>query len=126
MSFECGPCHIIATGKTLSESMHFGRSWGPCETCGVTGECTSGCQCHGEWGEARAQRRITVPKLETVMVPLVCANIKEKESPGTHDKVEVEDYLLFGMRLRVPLCAECRGWFKYYYDNAMAESNHGK
>lgn len=56
MSFECDPCHVIATGKPGS-LVHFSGSYGRCETCKRTASCAD-CQCHGEWAKARAERRL--------------------------------------------------------------------
>ena len=51
VSFECDPCHEIATGE-VGSARHFSGSYGRCETCGRTAACTD-CQCPGEWKKAR-------------------------------------------------------------------------
>lgn len=62
MSFECDPCHVIATGRTHAETFHLSGSRGPCETCGIVSNCAD-CHCSGDWAKARAERR-PVPNYE--------------------------------------------------------------
>lgn len=52
MSFECDRCHLIATGRNGSD-VHFGGSYGPCETCHRSANCAD-CRCDGDWSKARA------------------------------------------------------------------------
>lgn len=52
MSFECDPCHTIATGKSGFDVHFRPMSRGRCETCGFTADCFE-CQCPGDWAKAR-------------------------------------------------------------------------
>lgn len=52
----CDPCHEIATGRPGSV-IHFVRSYGRCEDCHQTMECTECLWCEGDWQKARDQRR---------------------------------------------------------------------
>lgn len=51
MSFKCNSCHKVATGKPADE-IHFFKSYGPCETCGIKKTCLK-CHCNGDWTKAR-------------------------------------------------------------------------
>ena len=64
MSFECEPCHKIAT--TRDHSVHLQFSVGPCETCGQVAVCAH-CNCHGNWVKARKLRRIHTPNTRGIV-----------------------------------------------------------
>lgn len=61
MSFECDPCHTLATGHSIHQAHPFriGESYGRCETCHEQGVCID-CRCEGDWtGAAKKRDAIT-------------------------------------------------------------------
>lgn len=55
MSFECSPCHLIATGNDGYRIHAAPASRGKCETCTRVQDCFD-CRCDGLWGKAREER----------------------------------------------------------------------